>query len=129
MTVEWYTEEAKLQINMTLEKLTAGAIKGVHMAALDVQAEVQRTSPIDTGQYRSEIRTEEPVVSDVSIEVTIGSPAPQSARLEYGYMGLTDSLGRTFYQAPRPHWRPAFDLGKQNCEAIIGKYIRQEKGE
>lgn len=38
---------------------------------------------------------------------TIGTNAPQGRRLEFGYMNMTDSLGRTFRQPPYPHVGPA----------------------
>ena len=31
---------------------------------------------------------------------------PQARRLEYGFMNMTDSLGRTFRQPPYPHFEP-----------------------
>ncbi|MEU0624978.1 hypothetical protein ABZ329_29475 [Streptomyces rubiginosohelvolus] len=38
---------------------------------------------------------------------TIGTNAPQGRRLEFGFMGMTDSLGRTYHQPPFPHVGPA----------------------
>jgi hypothetical protein len=35
--------------------------------------------------------------------------ADQGLRLEFGFMGMTDSLGRTFHQPPYPHFGPGFD--------------------
>ncbi|MFF2731778.1 HK97 gp10 family phage protein [Streptomyces sp. NPDC058008] len=40
---------------------------------------------------------------------TIGTNAPQGRRLEFGYMGMTDSIGRTYHQPPFPHVGPAID--------------------
>ncbi|MCX4792493.1 HK97 gp10 family phage protein [Streptomyces sp. NBC_01221] len=40
---------------------------------------------------------------------TIGTNAPQGRRLEFGFMGMTDSLGRTYHQPPFPHVGPAID--------------------
>ncbi|MEU1327251.1 HK97 gp10 family phage protein [Streptomyces microflavus] len=41
---------------------------------------------------------------------TIGTNAPQGRRLEFGFMGMTDSLGRTYHQPPFPHVGPAIDF-------------------
>lgn len=50
------------------------------------------------------------------------SSAPQSARLEFGFIG-TDSLGRYYSQSPLPHVRPAAievypTMNKQYVDAI-----------
>jgi hypothetical protein len=52
---------------------------------------------------------------------TIGTSAPQGRRLEFGFWDMYDSLGRHFYQPPRPHVQPALPL--------IGTILRNQMGE
>jgi hypothetical protein len=79
-----------------------------------------RLTPLKTGQYKGSIR------ADLDRNVTgpialIGSPMPQTLRLEYGFYGDSgvDSLGRHFNQMPRPHWRPTWDFGLPEYERIM----------
>lgn len=37
----------------------------------------------------------------------VGTDRPQGRRLEYGFYDMTDSIGRHFFQVPRPHVEPA----------------------
>lgn len=60
-----------------------------------------------TGDYRRSIHRDVRLTPG-GAEVDVGTNAPQGARLEYGFHG-TDSLGRSFDQPPRPHFRPAAD--------------------
>jgi hypothetical protein len=127
-TIEWDMETAKLELKVAIDKVTTGVIKGVELGALMIQSEVQRNAPVDTGQYRAGIHTTPSEITEDSITVSIGSPMPQACRLEFGYVG-PDTLGRTFSQPPRPHWRPAFDNSVQKVTDIITQEIRKEKGE
>lgn len=61
---------------------------------------------IITGQYVVSWRIEPFGVPDGGGAV-IGTHAPQGRRLEYGFYDMTDSLGRHFFQVPRPHVDPA----------------------
>lgn len=61
---------------------------------------------IITGQYVASWRIEPFAVPDGG-GATVGTDAPQGRRLEYGFYDMTDSLGRHFFQVPRPHVEPA----------------------
>lgn len=61
---------------------------------------------IITGQYLASWRIEAFPVADGG-GADIGTNAPQGRRLEYGFFDMTDSIGRHFYQVPRPHVEPA----------------------
>lgn len=98
-------------VSETLDLILVDALMA---GAMLYSKEVQRRTPIKTGQYRSSIRAD-PVGS---AEVGVGSPMPQIFRLEYGFVGH-DSLGRRYHQAPRPHWRPAFDATKGRIASVI----------
>lgn len=60
-----------------------------------------------TGDYRRSITLE--LRSGGAFQGTtaeVYSNRPQARRLEYGFMNMTDSLGRTYRQPPFPHWEP-----------------------
>ncbi len=40
---------------------------------------------------------------------SVGTNRPQARRLEFGFMGMRDRLGRLYHQPPFPHFGPAFD--------------------
>lgn len=61
---------------------------------------------IITGAYVASWRLE-PFAVPIGGGATIGTNAPQGRRLEYGFYDMTDSLGRHFFQVPRPHVDPA----------------------
>ncbi|GAA3153614.1 HK97 gp10 family phage protein [Streptomyces rectiviolaceus] len=61
---------------------------------------------IITGQYVASWQIEPFGVPDGGGAV-IGTSAPQGRRLEYGFYDMTDSVGRHFFQVPRPHVDPA----------------------
>lgn len=126
--IEWDMELAKLTMQVSISRITAGAVKGVELAALNIEADVKRNAPIDVGTYRNSIHTTPAVVSDTEVCVDIGSVQPYACRLEWGFGG-SDSLGRVYSQAPRPHWRPAFELNIEKTHQIIAQEIRKENGE
>lgn len=61
---------------------------------------------IITGQYVASWQIEPFPVPDGG-GADIGTRKPQGRRLEYGFYDMTDSLGRHFFQVPRPHVGPA----------------------
>ena len=59
-----------------------------------------------TDKYRPSWKREPfPVPDGGGAEV--GTRKPQGRRLEYGFYDMTDSIGRHFFQVPRPHVGPA----------------------
>jgi hypothetical protein len=80
-----------------------------------------------TGQYLASWRIESFPVPDGG-GAEIGTDAAQARRLEYGFYDMTDSIGRHFYQVPRPHVDPAVDelshefkdAFKDACDRIFG---------
>lgn len=70
-----------------------------------------------TGHYRASWRAEIRGIPHGAM-CTIGTDAPQGRRLEFGFMGMTDSLGRLFHQPPFPHVQPALSM--------IGAMMREQ---
>ncbi len=55
------------------------------------------------------------VVSPTQVDITVG--VPYGRRLEYGFSGMTDSLGRTFpYWPAEPYMQPALDSDRALIE-------------
>jgi hypothetical protein len=44
-----------------------------------------------------------------AVSASVWTNAPQANRLEYGFWGMTDRIGRTFHQPAYPHIGPAVD--------------------
>jgi len=61
---------------------------------------------IITGEYVASWQIEPFAVPDGG-GAMIGTRKPQGRRLEYGFYDMTDSIGRHFFQVPRPHVEPA----------------------
>ncbi|MFC9497641.1 HK97 gp10 family phage protein [Streptomyces sp. NPDC056982] len=59
-----------------------------------------------TDKYRPSWKREPFSVPDGGGAV-VGTRKPQGRRLEYGFYDMTDSIGRHFFQVPRPHVDPA----------------------
>lgn len=74
---------------------------------------------IITGQYVASWRIEPFAVPDGGGAV-VGTDAPQSRRLEYGFYDMTDSIGRHFFQVPRPHVGPAVNELSPEYERAFG---------
>lgn len=49
-------------------------------------------------------------------ETEVGTDRPYGRRLEFGFFDMYDSLGRHFYQVPRPHVGPAVARLSQTYE-------------
>jgi len=77
-------------------------------------------TPVDIGQYRSSIRADLDRTMSGPVAL-IGSPMPQTLRLEFGFYGSSgvDRLGRHYNQMPRPHWRPTWDFNLPTYERIM----------
>lgn len=63
---------------------------------------------VQTGDYRRSI-SRQMSRSGAVIKVEVGTNSPQGRRLEFGFWGKRDSLGRLVHQPPYPHFGPAAD--------------------
>lgn len=77
------------------------------LRALIMERASGRPGPnVISGDYRGSWKREPfPVPDGGGAEV--GTREPQGRRLEYGFYDMTDSIGRHFFQVPRPHVEPA----------------------
>lgn len=72
--------------------------------------DVASRSPFKTGNYRSTIKLQI-IVDPSGSRAQVYSDHPAAWRLERGFHG-SDSRGRTYHQAGRPHFAPGFELTK-----------------
>jgi hypothetical protein len=88
--------------------------------AYEADMKKSRLTPLDTGQYKGSIRADLDRTFTGPVAM-IGSPMPQTLRLEYGFYGSSgvDVLGRHYNQLPRPHWRPTWDFNLAAYEKIM----------
>jgi hypothetical protein len=81
--------------------------QGRLLRALIMERASGRPGPnVISGDYRGSWEPEPFAVPDGG-GVEIGTRQPQGRRLEYGFYDMTDSLGRHFFQIPRPHVEPS----------------------
>lgn len=77
-----------------------------------------------TGAFRGSITHVAAAESGTSIVAYVGSNAPQARRLEFGFMGMTDSLGRRFNQPPYPWLAPTIPKAAQHLRNEVGRAVR-----
>ena len=118
------------RVTAFLNELSDGVVSNEEAAVMEAgrayEADMKRApqTPVDTGQYRSSIRAELDRTLKGPIAL-IGSPMPQTLRLEYGfysgdgYNSGVDSMGRQYNQMMRPHWRPIWDFNLPTYERIM----------
>jgi hypothetical protein len=115
-------EECMAGLQEALDEVRASSGNAAMQGGLAYVADVKALAPVKTGQYRDGI-TCKPSGDN---SVIVGSPDPFSRRLEYGFYDMTDSLGRHFFQEPRPHFRPPLDTEMDRYLAIMAGTIAKE---
>lgn len=80
-----------------------------------------------TGDYRRSISLSVSE-SPTTIRAEVGTNSPQGRRLEFGFWGLVDSLGRLFHQPAYPHFDPAADEMEQTFPVAIERAIGSALG-
>ena len=126
MGFEGNWDQFPIDCQLIVDSINGNAPKAVYAAATQYAGDVQKcaSTPVDTGQYRRSIRADPPTNPFAPISL-VGSPMPQTRRLEFGFVD-TDKLGRKYNQAPRPHWRPTFDLNKATYLNIMAKTLEEK---
>ena len=127
MGIEGNWDQFPIDCQRIVDEIRGNASKAVYAAATQYAGDVQKcaSTPVDTGQYRSTIRADPPSNPLEPISY-VGSPMPQTRRLEFGFWDKEDRLGRKFRQPPRPHWRPTFDLNKATYLNIMAKVLEEK---
>lgn len=113
-------------LNTLEEGVTSNKEAAVMEAGRAYEADMKKSpqTPVDIGQYRSSIRADLDRTFSGPVAM-IGSPMPQTLRLEYGFYSGdgfnsgVDSLGRQYNQMMRPHWRPIWDFNLPTYERIM----------
>lgn len=78
----------------------------------------------ESGDHYDSIKGMVTSASAVSVEGQIYSDLSYSWRLEAGFYDMTDVLGRTFFQDPRPHFEPSEPEIASLAESTIGNEIQ-----
>jgi HK97 gp10 family phage protein len=108
---------------------------GVSEAAGLIEAEAKAIVPVETGNLRDAIHTEQ-TVDEPETQVQTVSPAVEAGnkwgfdpayarRIEFGFVGQ-DSLGRHYHQAAQPYMRPAYETQKQPAIDAVRDSLYQE---
>lgn len=79
-----------------------------------------------TGDYRRSINAQFAGRSGGRVRWEVGTNAVQGRRLEFGFWGLRDSLGRLFHQPPYPHFGPAADEMESALPAAVEVAVAAE---
>lgn len=90
-------------------------------AARQIQTKAQANAPHVSGALSNSIVVDGPRSTGQGYTAQVGPTAPYGRRIELGFNG-TDSLGRSYNQAPEPFLRPAFD------EASLADVFRKQWG-
>lgn len=100
-------------------RLVDGEKRARHKALVslrgNVRSEIIRQGLYETGGYFRSVR----IVGDD----TVTTDDPAAMRHEFGFVG-TDALGRHYTDPPRPHWRPAILIARQEYPENILKEVR-----
>jgi hypothetical protein len=83
-----------------------------------LEARIKSRAPVKTGDYRRSWNTQLRGTTAI-----VGTSKPQARRLEFGFVG-TDSLGRHYNQAPRPHVRPSIDEIREPFLRAVAKAVK-----
>lgn len=96
------------------------------LTATDAKANASgRPGPMaPTGAFRGSITHVPATTSGSSTVAYVGSNAPQARRLEFGFMGMTDSLGRRFQQPAYPWLAPTIPKAAQHLRNEVQKAVK-----
>ena len=111
-------------------KATRNLERSVNRAALLIETAIKgkasgRPGPrAPTGNYRRSINTRKVRgTSGRAVAFSVGTTAVQGRRLEFGFMNMTDALGRTFQQPPYPHFGPGFEEARPKALELIRREV------
>lgn len=97
-----------------LDQITAEmkpkASQKVRKFGLLITASIMKRAPRVTGNYIGTISSNSKLIAPLTFRVQDGTE--YGLRLELGFVGQ-DKLGRTYNQAPRPHFVPAIEEYRQ----------------
>ena len=93
-------------LRAALNKIQINSDAEAEALAYTIANGAKQRAPVRTGRLRSSIGVQ--AGQDAAGKFfDVGAYAAYAARIEFGFMNMTDSLGRTFHQSPQPYLRPA----------------------
>ena len=111
IAIKWYNRELEKMVNNAAHDAVQ---KGCNLVEDDAKILV----PIVTTRLRGSITNE--------VEETVGrvgTNVEYARRVEMGFVG-TDSLGRTYNQAPKPYLRPALEKNRSKILGLFRNLIK-----
>ena len=104
--------------------ITAALTQSGQLLVGAAQANTWKVFDNPTGQLAGSIYFY--VVSPSQVAVAVG--VPYGARREYGFVGMTDSLGRVGTDRARPYMQPAVDDNQDQVAAIMAAAVNSALG-
>lgn len=92
--------------------------KGAHRLVDLIQEQIRIQDLVETGAYLNSWS----VTSQGRGRYAATSDAPQSDRLEYGFVGI-DASGRSYADPPRPHRKPAMEQAAEAYKQDLAKVV------
>jgi HK97 gp10 family phage protein len=99
-------------------------LHALEAAALIVQNDAKRRAPVLTSTLSRSIHMQTISGSPADAAVAVGTDVPYARRIEFGFMNMTDSLGRLFHQPAQPYLRPALDENRAEIRAKYDAVLR-----
>ncbi len=127
------TDALTLRFKYLIKAAQQGLVFGVEEAAGLIEEEAKTIVPVDTGNLRDHIHTEQVInqperqvlavmavysAGKTGSGIDYGFDPPYARRIELGFFG-PDKLGRVYHQAAQPYMRPAFDQKKAEAAQAI----------
>jgi len=122
----WRDKKLKLIVNAESRGVLKDACILVEKTAKDSIGKVPPPSPpghppaAPTGTLKARITHE---LEPTKLEGRVGTNLEYARRVELGFVG-TDSLGRTYNQAPRPYLRPALHKCEKTIKAMFKGLVK-----
>ena len=122
LNFKWYGKELKLIVNAGALLALEEACNLVEKTAKASIGTVSSPSPPGhapasvTGTLKARITHR---IDKATMIGQVGTNLEYARRLELGFVG-TDSLGRTYAQAPRPYLRPALEINRAAIKKLFG---------
>ena len=115
-------------LDALIVRMQAAGAAAARTSALAMQAAGMRRTPVQKGTLRRSWRTELLPSRPGVYSARTGPTVVYARRIELGFKG-TDSLGRTYNQAPKPYVKPAYEETAPKMRAIaVAAYSRAIRG-
>ncbi len=122
MSITSNADEVAASLGKVASAVPVALKGGLKVGGRILQAQIQALAPVDTGDYRRSWTTRS-FGSRATPSVSVGTNKVQGPRLEFGFMNMTDALGRRFQQKAQPHVEPALKLSQERVIAALTRTV------